>query len=77
MTLSPSAEFSVIVAEVKNHFKGCHFDERDGLWIAHQNGWVQVRKSNTEPIIRIYAEGHTVSEADSLADTVIEIVKKC
>jgi phosphomannomutase len=39
-------------------------------------GWVQIRKSNTEPIIRIYAEGRTPEEADNLADTVISIVKK-
>jgi len=37
---------------------------------------VQIRKSNTEPIMRIYAEGRTVEEAASLADLVIGIVKK-
>jgi len=76
LTLSPDADFSSIVDAVKHHFLGNVFDERDGLWIGHQNGWVQVRKSNTEPIIRIYAEGRTISEADDLADTVISIVKK-
>ena len=64
-----------IVAAVKNRFKGHLTDERDGLWIEYQNGWVQIRKSNTEPIIRIYAEGRTNQEADDLADTVIGIVK--
>ena len=44
--------------------------------IEHTDGWVQIRKSNTEPIIRIYAEGRTAEEAEDLADTVIEIVKK-
>jgi len=34
-----------------------------------------VRKSNTEPVMRIYAEGRTIHEADGLADRVIEIVK--
>jgi len=76
LTLSPEADFNKIVAAVKRHFPGNIFDERDGLWVGHQNGWVQVRKSNTEPIIRIYAEGRTISEADDLADTVISIVKK-
>ena len=46
------------------------------LWIEHQDGWVQIRKSNTEPIMRIYAEGRTAKEAEDLADTVIAIVKK-
>ncbi|HUX58436.1 MAG TPA: phosphoglucosamine mutase [Bacteroidales bacterium] len=75
LTLSPTSEFSDIVNAVKSHFKGYPFDERDGLWIDYQNGWVQIRKSNTEPIIRIYAEGRTAREADDLANTVIGIVK--
>jgi phosphomannomutase len=61
---------------VKDNFKGHSFDERDGLWIEHKNGWVQIRKSNTEPIMRIYAEGRTSQEADDLANAVIKIVKK-
>ena len=75
LTLAPATEFSQIVNAVKNHFHDHKIDERDGLWIEHQNGWVQIRKSNTEPIMRIYAEGRTIQEADVLADTVIGIVK--
>lgn len=76
LVLEPETKFSEITDKVKKHFKGHLFDERDGLWIEHKNGWVQIRKSNTEPIMRIYAEGRTVVEAEELADTVIEIVKK-
>jgi phosphomannomutase len=76
LTLDPDTEFSQIIRDVKEHFKGHSFDERDGLWIEHKNGWVQIRKSNTEPIMRIYAEGRTIQEADALANTVIGIVKK-
>jgi len=75
LTLAPATEFSQIVAAVKKHFQGHLIDERDGLWIEHQNGWVQIRKSNTEPIMRIYAEGRTNQEADDLANSVIGIVK--
>ncbi|MEI8225001.1 MAG: phosphoglucosamine mutase [Bacteroidota bacterium] len=75
LTLAPATEFSQIVNAVKNNFHDHKIDERDGLWIEHQNGWVQIRKSNTEPIMRIYAEGRTIQEADVLADTVIGIVK--
>jgi phosphomannomutase len=75
LTLDPTMEFSQIINAVKKHFEGHLTDERDGLWIEHKNGWVQIRKSNTEPIMRIYAEGRTNQEADALADTVIEIVK--
>jgi phosphomannomutase len=76
LTLPPEANFSHITDAVKNHFRGHTIDERDGLWVEVQSGWVQIRKSNTEPIIRIYAEGRTASEAEDLADSVIGIVKK-
>ena len=76
LTLARDSDFDKIAAAVKNHYHDHHIDERDGLWIEHNNGWVQIRKSNTEPIMRIYAEGRTESEAEFLANAVIEIVKK-
>jgi phosphomannomutase len=75
LTLAPNSDFTLIVNTLKTHFKGHQTDERDGLWIGHENGWVQIRKSNTEPIIRIYAEGRTTQEAEDLAGGVIQIVK--
>jgi phosphomannomutase len=75
LALDPEIEFSRILSEIKNNFPGHLTDERDGLWIETGTGWVQVRKSNTEPIMRIYTEGRTISEAEGLADRVIEIVK--
>jgi phosphomannomutase len=74
--LDPAKDFSMIISKIKREFSGYRTDERDGLWLGADTGWVQVRKSNTEPIMRIYAEGRTLSEADYLADKVIEIVKK-
>jgi phosphomannomutase len=75
LTLSPDTMFSKIIDVVKEHYKNHMHDERDGLWIEHETGWVQIRKSNTEPIMRIYAEGRTNEEADELANCVIQIVK--
>ena len=75
LTLPPDVEFGTIVNTVKESFNGRLFDERDGLWIDNETGWVQIRKSNTEPIMRIYAEGRTIIEAENLADRVIKIVK--
>ena len=75
LTLDPSKDFNLLLKAIKENFSGHRIDERDGLWIETVNGWVQVRKSNTEPIMRIYAEGPTISDADGLADRVIEIVK--
>ena len=75
LTLSEQADINVILSEVKKRFSKNTIDERDGLRIDTENGWVQIRKSNTEPIIRIYAEARSEPEANELADTVIGIVK--
>jgi phosphomannomutase len=75
LTLSPSVDFSRITTAVKEKFKDCTFDERDGLWFEDRGGWVQIRKSNTEPVMRIYAEGRTELEAEELAGAVIAVVK--
>jgi len=49
-------------------------DTRDGIKLDLPSGWVQVRKSNTEPIIRVYAEDRQRELAEKLADNVIRIV---
>jgi phosphomannomutase len=76
LNLPDSIDFRTITEYVKLQFQGKVIDERDGLWIGFQEGWVQVRKSNTEPVMRIYAEGKTSKDADDLANSVIEIVNK-
>jgi len=76
VALSPSVDFAKICEAARTQFREHRIDDRDGLWIEHPHGWVQLRKSNTEPIMRIYAEGRTISEAEELANGVIEIVKK-
>ena len=47
----------------------------DGLKINFDNGWVHLRKSNTEPIIRIYVEGRTQKDANCIFDNVNELIK--
>ncbi len=76
MNLEEGTDFSVILEKVRTAFAGFEIDERDGMRIEHRNGWVQIRKSNTEPIMRVYAEAATEAEAEQLADNVIDIVKK-
>lgn len=65
-TLSPQS----LVDKVAEHFKHERLDTRDGLKIDLDTGWVQLRKSNTEPILRIYAEAKTPAEAQSLVQAV-------
>ena len=76
LTLEQSSDVDKILESVRNHFSDHKIDERDGMRIEHKTGWVHIRKSNTEPIIRIYAEGITSEDAENLADNVIKIVKK-
>ena len=47
----------------------------DGVKIDFADSWAHLRKSNTEPIIRIYTEAHTQSEADKLGETIMEDIR--
>ena len=47
----------------------------DGLKIDFKNSWVQLRKSNTEPIIRVYAEAKSKAKAEELSEKFIEEIK--
>ncbi len=47
----------------------------DGVKIDFENNWVHLRKSNTEPIIRIYTEAKSQEEADQLGDDIIAKIK--
>jgi phosphomannomutase len=76
VTLDPDADFVKILELVRKHFANYNIDERDGMKIDLETGWLQIRKSNTEAIIRIYAEDATSEKAESLAEEVIKIVKK-
>ncbi len=50
--------------------------KEDGILIEYTNGWVHIRKSNTESIIRIYSEANTLAEAVKFAENIIKSVKK-
>jgi phosphomannomutase len=75
LNLDTAKDVDKILESVKMHFIDHKIDERDGMKIEHEKGWVHIRKSNTEPIIRIYAEGTSSAEAEKLADNIIMIVK--
>jgi len=76
LELKPDTDFSNIINVVRNEFPESKIDDRDGLKIETPSGWIQLRKSNTEPIMRIYAESDSIQEADKLADKIIAIVNK-
>jgi phosphomannomutase len=76
VTLQPQTPVSKTIEAVKTAFSGNEIDERDGLRVDLPGGWVQVRESNTEPIMRVYAEAGTHQEANDLAERVIAIIKQ-
>lgn len=59
------------VAEKYSAEKSCQVSTIDGVKIDFEDGWVHLRKSNTEPIIRIYSEAHTETRANELAQQII------
>lgn len=67
--------------EVLARFASRHANEEistvDGVKIDFSDGWVHVRKSNTEPIVRIYAEGSSEREASDLAKWCIDTIESC
>lgn len=74
--LKPRMDVDAILAAVKKQFEGEEITDIDGVKIDFEDGWVHLRKSNTEPIIRIYSEAKDAAEADRLAEKVKAIVMK-
>ncbi|HMP29942.1 MAG TPA: phosphoglucosamine mutase, partial [Saprospiraceae bacterium] len=68
-----SIDIKMAFEKLKKHFANERLNTIDGLKIDFENGWVHLRTSNTEPIIRIYAEAKTEEEVNIL----IEQVKTC
>ena len=68
--LRPGVDVDAILDKVKQAHKNDKVDDRDGVKIDFLDSWVHLRKSNTEPIIRIYAEAHLPAEADALAQSI-------
>ncbi|MCM1163877.1 MAG: phosphoglucosamine mutase [Muribaculaceae bacterium] len=74
MELTPEIDVDAILEAVKNRFAGEKITDIDGVKIDFKDSWVHLRKSNTEPIIRIYSEAATMEQADALAQSIIEII---
>ncbi len=73
--LSDGIDVDDILAQVKEKYADERINDIDGVKIDFAESWVHLRKSNTEPIIRIYAEAHTENEAAALAEKIIDDIK--
>jgi len=72
--LTEDIDVDAILEAVKAKFAGERITDIDGVKIDFPESWVHLRKSNTEPIIRIYSEAHTMEEAEELAGRIKEII---
>lgn len=74
--LKPGTDVDAILAKVKELYKNEEINDIDGVKIDFADHWVHLRKSNTEPIIRVYSEAHTQAEADAAGEKILDIVNK-
>lgn len=72
--LTPQTDVDVILAKVKDLYKAEEINDIDGVKIDFPDKWVHLRKSNTEPIIRVYSEAATMEAADELGKQIMDIV---
>ncbi len=72
--LQPGTDVDAILAKVKEIYKNENINDIDGVKIDFADGWVHLRKSNTEPIIRIYSEASTMEKAEALGAEIIKLL---
>lgn len=75
ITLTPEMDIDGLLRKVEDKYKKQPHSTIDGLKIEFDKEWVHLRRSNTEPIIRIYSEGNSETVADNLANKIIADIK--
>lgn len=75
IALTPQLDVDAILKTMENNYSHEQLTTIDGVKIDFANSWVHLRKSNTEPIIRIYTEAQSQDAADALADRFIAEIK--
>ena len=73
--LTPEIDVNYILKEITKKYKKQPINTLDGVKIEFDKEWVHLRKSNTEPIIRIYSESQSISTANSLSEKIISDIK--
>ncbi|WP_234409005.1 hypothetical protein [Marinilabilia salmonicolor] len=75
LELTPEVDVDALLLKVKEHYKDEQVSTVDGVKIDFADSWVHLRKSNTEPIVRIYSEAGSVEQARSLAESMMDVMK--
>lgn len=76
ITLTPEMDIDNLLIAVEEKYKAQPHSTIDGLKIEFDKQWVHLRKSNTEPIIRIYSESESETAAEGLANKIISDIKE-
>jgi phosphomannomutase len=76
ITLTPEMDIDALLAEVEKRYENQPHSTIDGLKIEFDKQWVHLRRSNTEPIIRIYSEASSETMAENLAQKIISDIKE-
>jgi phosphomannomutase len=74
--LTPDINVDAILEAIKQRYASEKITDIDGVKIDFADSWVHLRKSNTEPIIRIYSEAHSAKDAEKLAEDIKSILKE-
>lgn len=74
--LTPDIDVDAVLEEVKKHYSNEKLTTIDGVKIDFADSWVHLRKSNTEPIIRIYSEAHSMAQAEALGEEIRKFIAK-
>ena len=74
--LTPEINVDAILAEVKKEYSNEKITAIDGVKIDFEDSWVHLRKSNTEPIIRIYSEASTIERAEQLGNDIKAVIER-
>ena len=72
--LDPSIDVDAVLVKVKEIYKNEEVNDIDGVKIDFPDKWVHLRKSNTEPIIRVYSEASTMDAADEIGKAVMDVI---
>lgn len=74
--LTPEINPDAILAKMKEKFSNQQVTDIDGVKIDFEDKWVHLRKSNTEPIIRIYSEAKSIEEAEEIGQQIIDMIRE-
>ena len=74
--LSADLNVDLILATVAKKYQNEHVNTIDGVKIDFSDRWVHLRKSNTEPIIRIYSEAPSEEDANALAQQIMQVIQE-